>query len=139
VRSQEAAWLEDPDATPFPGPLAAQRRLLERAERPLRGVTLSTSERLLLVALVLRVDSRTGETSPRWSVSVAALGRATGLSARGVRLALSHLQAAGVVVVIPRQRGGQQLTNTYAVTVPHPDNEGWWSTDPKGEETCRRS
>lgn len=131
--NQEQAWLDDPDENPFPGPLAAMRRIRDRAALPLQGVLLTSGEVHLAHALILRVDATTGATDPSWAVSVATLARDTRMTRRGVQIALNHLLAAGIVEVEPRNVGGRQLANLYRVVVPHPDDEARWAA---GSWTC---
>lgn len=126
--TREQAWLQK-DA-PFPGPLAAMRRFRERAQKPLRGVQLLSTDLLVLYAIVLRVDSETGRSRPEMPLGQATLARETLLTVRGLRNALERLQQARVLVVEQRFLRGRYLTCLYEVVVPHPDEEAWWSEAP---------
>lgn len=92
----------------------------------------SSAERLVLLALAEHHNSKTGACHP----SVGRIARKTALSERGVRKALSRLEAKGLLT-IRRTSGGLYATNEYRLTIPvHLPTESQESSEDPPPQTC---
>lgn len=70
---------------------------------------LAPTERLVLLALAMHRDRRTGACFP----SIDTVARLVGLAPRGVQRSIRKLEEAGLVVVEKRSIGGRQRSNNY--------------------------